>query len=910
MPTQVTTSALLAQESSRASITVEEGATYAPSTSSQSQFLTEAESRCPSLEGGNKQHSPQADHGEQSPPSTLVRPASSMVDRSANDQSRDTDGNSTSEPPEPLDAGEIERHDEVDNVLEMSDPASFIKRRVDPILRHNLIMKGANQPKEKEVITGKFPRSKFGSKYRSFSDSWYFVKVGEEKVHRNWLSYSPKEDAAFCHNCIFFGGKNKEVAFTQVGCRNWKDAHERFSKHERSQAHVDATLDFVCYCSRTSIDQQLSAEAARLEWERHKQVEQNRNTMKRLTDITIFLAKQGLALRGHREDMSMESANKGNFIATAEFLSKYDEAMASHLSKVKKERMKRKEDGKPKGKKKAKRGRGNIITFMSAESQNKIIDIVGNDVIEMVLKEIKAAVYFSIAMDCTTDISHKDQLSIIIRYLDGNLDITERLLCVERVKDSSAEGLFNKLKDCFEKKEIRFDHAVGQSYDGASVMKGKYNGVKTKVQRVAPQCLFIWTFDHVLNLVIMEACCSSLAAKSLFGVLEKVYAFFSASRKRSDILEEKQKKSSVSPIHRPQRVSTTRWWSHQKALNNVFFACSEALYDCFIDALQDCQSADQSVETITDAEALEHKLTSFELVLTAHLFRHIFAITDPASLYLQSEKIDLLTAIRLVETAQTQLQQLRSKFTEIHAEAKSYCTHHQLQEQDFIAKRTRRRKRQADEICQDEVEENIASRYRRETFIFAIDTAVSSIRRRFTSHKAILQDVALLDPERFHEALESRCLPPEAFQNVAKNYGLEARTLAEEYLSFIDNYSRFKEVNGICQAEKETTNKDVDRESFLTVVKAINRFNVQSAYPNLYTLYKIIATLPIGSTKCERTFSKLKYVKNRLRSTMGQERLNALMMINIERDLTEAVSFDAVIDKFADTPLLRKLLMH
>ncbi len=67
MPTQVTTSALPAQESSRASkpVTVKEGATYVPCTSSQSQFLTEAESR-PSLEGGNKQHSTQVDHREQS----------------------------------------------------------------------------------------------------------------------------------------------------------------------------------------------------------------------------------------------------------------------------------------------------------------------------------------------------------------------------------------------------------------------------------------------------------------------------------------------------------------------------------------------------------------------------------------------------------------------------------------------------------------------------------------------------------------------------------------------------------------------------------------------------------------------------------------------------------------------------
>ena len=142
----------------------------------------------------------------------------------------------------------------------------------------------------------------------------------------------------------------------------------------------------------------------------------------------------------------------------------------------------------------------------------------------------------------------------------------------------------------------------------------------------------------------MEACGSSLAAKSLFGALEKLYAFFSQSRKRSDILEEKQKESNIQQIHRPQRVSTTRWWSHQKALENVFFAQKGKLFECFI-YTHESQSVDQSRETITDAEALEIKLTSFETVLTAHVFNKIFSITDPASLYLQSGKIDLLTAI-------------------------------------------------------------------------------------------------------------------------------------------------------------------------------------------------------------------------------------------------------------------------
>ena len=77
--------------------------------------------------------------------------------------------------------------------------------------------------------------------------------------------------------------------------------------------------------------------------------------------------------------------------------------------------------------------------------------------------------------------------------------------------------------------------------------------------------------------------------------------FLLQSRKRSDNLEEKQKESNIQQIHRQQRVSTTRWWSHQKALENVFFAQKEKLFECFIDTLNECQLVDQSEETITNA---------------------------------------------------------------------------------------------------------------------------------------------------------------------------------------------------------------------------------------------------------------------------------------------------------------------
>ena len=143
----------------------------------------------------------------------------------------------------------------------------------------------------------------------------------------------------------------------------------------------------------------------------------------------------------------------------------------------------------------------------------------------------------------------------------------------------------------------------------------------------------------------------------------------------------------------------TRWWSHQKALENVFFGQKGKLFECFIDTLDECQSVDQSRETITDAEALEIKLTSFETVLTAHVFNQIFSITDPASPYLQSGKIDLLTAIRLIETAESQLEKLRGEFSRVLSLAKTFCVDHEL-EQDFSSNRTKKKKRLPDEFVQ------------------------------------------------------------------------------------------------------------------------------------------------------------------------------------------------------------------
>lgn len=70
------------------------------------------------------------------------------------------------------------------------------------------------------------------------------------------------------------------------------------------------------------------------------------------------------------------------------------------------------------------------------------------------------------------------------------------------------------------------------------------------------------------------------------------------------------------------------------------------------------------------------------------------------------------------------------------------------------------------------------------------------------------------------------------------------------------------------------------------------------AYPELSRLYQLIITLPVTSCSNERCFSSLKFIKNRLRSTISQDRMSDLMVTAVEADRTQSVNLETVRDAF------------
>ena len=73
--------------------------------------------------------------------------------------------------------------------------------------------------------------------------------------------------------------------------------------------------------------------------------------------------------------------------------------------------------------------------------------------------------------------------------------------------------------------------------------------------------------------------------------------------------------------------------------------------------------------------------------------------------------------------------------------------------------------------------------------------------------------------------------------------------------------------------------------------------------PNIKILLHILAILPVSTAENKRSFSTLRRLKNYLRNSTSENRLNGLTLLHIYRDITPSV--DSILNKLAEKP--RKL---
>lgn len=86
----------------------------------------------------------------------------------------------------------------------------------------------------------------------------------------------------------------------------------------------------------------------------------------------------------------------------------------------------------------------------------------------------------------------------------------------------------------------------------------------------------------------------------------------------------------------------------------------------------------------------------------------------------------------------------------------------------------------------------------------------------------------------------------------------------------------------------------------IDILNVIKENVIESLVPNMTIALRIFLTTPVSVASGERSFSKLKIIKNYLRNSMHQERLNGLAIVSIEKEIANSIKYDDIIEDFAN----------
>lgn len=672
------------------------------------------------------------------------------------------------------------------------------------------------------------------------------LKNGEIQ-HREWLIYSESKGSVFCVPCLLFVRRGEINAFTGEGFRDWKNSQARIEAHENSDSHKTNISHFKARAVvhgriDHSLIKQLNAEITY--WKK---------ILYRVIAIIKSLAIRGLPFRGHSERIG--DYHNGNFLGTVELLAEFDPFLSEHL------------------KLHAHPGSGKT-SYLSKTIYEEIILLIQNKVLKKIACEVQSAKYFGIIVDSTPDIAHVDQLTVIIRYVRDNGEIVERFLEFLPNIGHKAKDIENALLKSLEVNGLDIMNCRGQSYDNASNMSGIYSGLQARIKSINPLADYVPCAAHSLNLVGSCAAETVTEAVDFFSTLQELYNFFTISTHRWDILVQRSNNLRV------KSLSQTRW----SARHDACYAL-EKEWSAIIDSLEFiAESRDEKPTTRSEATGLLRKLQHLETAILVIIWNVILDPFNAASKKLQDSQADLSSVVQIYSSLALFLQDMRNKqFSEYEEKAKELSGVH-----DYYRYDTRRRKTRKIHPDESRVNERTPlsgqENFRTNIYYRILDILSVQLAGRKSAYQKLYENFNFFDNLT------------EIDTNELKNL---ARKLVHKYSEDLEGTLGNECIHLQCHLKDTLENTEV--RSAQKICNVLHSRGIREVYPNVDIALRIFLSIPASNCSGERSFSTLKRVKNYLRASMGQDRLNALALLSIEAELVQEINYDDIIDVFAQT---------
>jgi hypothetical protein len=123
-------------------------------------------------------------------------------------------------------------------------------------------------------------------------------------------------------------------------------------------------------------------------------------------------------------------------------------------------------------------------------------------IVESIIEEIVGDVFYLI-VDESADVLDKEQMVVVMQYVDKCGVLKERLIGVVHVNETTSLCLKTNIDQLFAKYQLSWKQLRGQGYDGPSNMRGEFSGLRALILRDSKSAYYINYFAHQLRLVIV-----------------------------------------------------------------------------------------------------------------------------------------------------------------------------------------------------------------------------------------------------------------------------------------------------------------------------------------------------------------------------------------------------------------------
>lgn len=650
---------------------------------------------------------------------------------------------------------------------------------------------------------------------------------------RSALSYSVKRDGVFCAPCSVFA-KTDEL-FVRLCHNDWSNIEKHVQRHLKCKSHfsaVEAAAEFlkVCNNKQGSVQTQLSKAYS-------DKVQRNRSALESVIKTIVLCGRQNIPLRGHTDDRS-------NFNALLEYRSECDDSLRTHLETC------------PRNAK-----------YISHDIQNELIQICGEQILASVLDECRKARFFTVIVDETTDISVKEQVSIVLLYINSEGMRQEKFVGFQETSDTTGETLYKLICDKLLEFGLDKHKVIGLGFDGAANMSGKFKGVQARFLVDIPEAQYVHCRAHCLNLAIMTTC-QLREVRNMYGTVSDVVTFIQSSAKRMQVF---RANAELGELDRNlKKFCATRWTCHEETLSSFLQNLTVV-----IDTLQ-MLTEDSSTKTCSTATSLLNSIHNFQFLTSLVIAEYYLKFTKPLSKIFQSPDCDLIRATDDATDLVNFLDTRRgsdSHFVEVFDKVKLAAA--QIDVEPQTPRSCGRQTHRSNAIVNtgDTSSENISTYYKINLHHPFLDHLIAELKSRVLSAVKRVQAHHLL-PERLPQLTET------IWSDIKVTYS-----------SFID-------VNEIDAELERWRYKFRDMREFAQCHRTLEFCTqiTRDLYPNIHSIFLVLLTMPVSTASAERSFSCLKRLKSYLRSTMGAERLNGLALLHSHHGTT--VDVEAVLKKF------------